>query len=98
MDSMARATLPLAPSCVQLVLPQFLKAFPVYLNSLRKSEVLLPGLRSSIPQRLQLRSRLVSMDARSTALYFYPLLLHLVSAVPRPLGHINGRGLHSAWA
>ncbi|XP_023694358.2 protein transport protein Sec24C isoform X1 [Paramormyrops kingsleyae] len=61
----------------QLVLPQFLKAFPVYLNSLRKSEVLLPGLRSSIPQRLQLRSRLVSMDARSTALYFYPLLLQL---------------------
>ncbi|XP_067295337.1 protein transport protein Sec24C [Pseudorasbora parva] len=61
----------------QLVLPQFLKAVPVYINSLRKSEVLLPGLRSSVHQRLQLRSLIVSMDTLSTASQFYPLILPL---------------------
>ncbi|XP_036454947.1 protein transport protein Sec24C [Colossoma macropomum] len=61
----------------QLVLPQFLKALPVYINSLRKSEVLLPGLRSSVHQRLQLRSLTISMDTRSTAAQFYPLILPL---------------------
>ncbi|KAI4890284.1 hypothetical protein NFI96_014210, partial [Prochilodus magdalenae] len=61
----------------QLVLPQFLKALPVYINSLRKSEVLLPGLRSSVHQRLQLRSLSVSMDTRSTTAQFYPLILPL---------------------
>ncbi|XP_016297303.1 protein transport protein Sec24C [Sinocyclocheilus anshuiensis] len=61
----------------QLVLPQFLKAVPVYINSLRKSEVLLPGLRSSVHQRLQQRSLIVSMDTLSTASQFYPLILPL---------------------
>ncbi|KAG1958215.1 protein transport protein Sec24C [Pimephales promelas] len=61
----------------QLVIPQFLKAVPAYINSLRKSEVLLPGLRSSVHQRLQLRSLIVSMDTRSTASQFYPLILPL---------------------
>ncbi|XP_022523251.2 protein transport protein Sec24C isoform X1 [Astyanax mexicanus] len=61
----------------QLVLPQFLKVLPVYINSLRKSEVLLPGLRSTVHQRLQLRSLTVSMDTRSTAAQLYPLILPL---------------------
>ncbi|XP_066511342.1 protein transport protein Sec24C-like isoform X1 [Hoplias malabaricus] len=61
----------------QLVLPQFLKVMPVYINSLRKSEVLLPGLRSSVHYRLQLRSLTVSMDTRNTAAHFYPLVLLL---------------------
>ncbi|XP_070992458.1 protein transport protein Sec24C [Oncorhynchus clarkii lewisi] len=61
----------------QLVLPQHLKTLPVYLNSLRKSEVLLPGLRSSVHQRLQLRCQVVSMDTKTTAGHFYPLLLPL---------------------
>nr|XP_013998824.1 unnamed protein product [Salmo salar] len=61
----------------QLVLPQYLKTLPVYLNSLRKSEVLLPGLRSSVHQRLQLRCQVVSMDTKTTAGHFYPLLLPL---------------------
>ncbi|KAA0716707.1 Protein transport protein [Triplophysa tibetana] len=61
----------------QLVLPQFLKALPVYINSLRKSEVLLPGLRSSVQQRLQLRCLIVSMDTMSTASQFYPHILPL---------------------
>ncbi|KAI7813287.1 putative protein transport protein Sec24C [Triplophysa rosa] len=56
----------------QLVLPQFLKALPVYINSLRKSEVLLPGLRGSVQQRLQLRCLIVSMDTMNTASQFYP--------------------------
>ncbi|KAG7480811.1 hypothetical protein MATL_G00060150 [Megalops atlanticus] len=63
----------------QLVLPQFLKALPVYVNSLRKSEVLLPGLHSSVTERQLLRSQLVSMDVRNTAIHFYPLLLPLLS-------------------
>ncbi|TSN86039.1 Protein transport protein Sec24C [Bagarius yarrelli] len=62
----------------QLVMPQFLKTLPVYINSLRKSEVLLPGLRSSVHQRLQLRSITVSMDTRSTAAQLYPLVLPLL--------------------
>uniref|UniRef100_A0A8C7XTV3 Si:dkey-13n15.2 n=1 Tax=Oryzias sinensis TaxID=183150 RepID=A0A8C7XTV3_9TELE len=68
-------------SCVsagQLVLPRFLRALPVFLNSLRKSEVLLPGLRSSIHQRLQLRCCVLAMDPRSTVEHFYPPLLPLL--------------------
>ncbi|XP_062874101.1 protein transport protein Sec24C [Trichomycterus rosablanca] len=62
----------------QLVLPQFLKILPIYINSLRKSEVLLPSLRSSVHQRLQLRSFTVSMDTRSTIQQLYPLALPLL--------------------
>ncbi|XP_023813915.1 protein transport protein Sec24C-like isoform X2 [Oryzias latipes] len=68
-------------SCVsagQLVLPRFLRALPVFLNSLRKSEVLLPGLRSSIHQRLQLRCCVLAMDPRNTVEHFYPPLLPLL--------------------
>ncbi|XP_016351685.1 protein transport protein Sec24C-like [Sinocyclocheilus anshuiensis] len=61
----------------QLVLPQFLKVVPVYINSLCKSEVLLPGLRSCVHQRLRLRSLIVSMDTLSAASQFYPLILPL---------------------
>ncbi|KAM9393058.1 protein transport protein Sec24C [Pholidichthys leucotaenia] len=61
-------------SAGQLVLPQYLRALPVYINSLRKSEVLLPGLRSSVPQRLQQRCQVLSMDVCSTTTHFYPLL------------------------
>ncbi|XP_059193260.1 protein transport protein Sec24C [Centropristis striata] len=64
-------------SAGQLVLPQYLRALPVYINSLRKSEVLLPGLRSSIHQRLQQRCQVLRMDTCSTAAHFYPLLLPL---------------------
>ncbi|XP_013866628.1 protein transport protein Sec24C isoform X2 [Austrofundulus limnaeus] len=62
-------------SAGQLVLPQFLRALPVYVNSLRKSEVLLPGLRSSVHQRLQQRCQVLGLDARSTVRHFYPQLL-----------------------
>ncbi|KAM3867427.1 protein transport protein Sec24C [Diretmus argenteus] len=65
----------------QLVLPQYLRALPVYINSLRKSEVLLPGLRSSVHQRLQQRCQVLGMDASSTATHFYPLLLPLPLSV-----------------
>ncbi|XP_049434438.1 protein transport protein Sec24C [Epinephelus fuscoguttatus] len=64
-------------SAGQLVLPQYLRALPVYINSLRKSEVLLPGLRSSVHQRLQQRCQVLSMDTCSTSTHFYPLLLPL---------------------
>ncbi|XP_041855130.1 protein transport protein Sec24C isoform X3 [Melanotaenia boesemani] len=68
-------------SAGQLVLPQYLRALPVYINSLRKSEVLLPGLRSSIHQRLQQRCQVLGMDAGSTATHFYPQLLPLPQSV-----------------
>ncbi|XP_051279774.1 protein transport protein Sec24C [Dicentrarchus labrax] len=68
-------------SAGQLVLPQYLRALPVYINSLRKSEVLLPGLRSSIHQRLQQRCQVLRMDTRSTSTHFYPLLLPLALSV-----------------
>ncbi|XP_035514424.1 protein transport protein Sec24C [Morone saxatilis] len=68
-------------SAGQLVLPQYLRALPVYINSLRKSEVLLPGLRSSIHQRLQQRCQVLRMDTRGTSTHFYPLLLPLALSV-----------------
>ncbi|KAM7391158.1 hypothetical protein PAMP_021869 [Pampus punctatissimus] len=68
-------------SAGQLVLPQYLRALPVYINSLRKSEVLLPGLRSSVHQRLQQRCQVLAMDAFATATHFYPLLLPLPLSV-----------------
>ncbi|KAI3372561.1 hypothetical protein L3Q82_023040, partial [Scortum barcoo] len=71
-------------SAGQLVLPQYLRALPVYINSLRKSEVLLPGLRSSIHQRLQLRCQVLSMDTCSTSTHFYPLLLPLLLSADCP--------------
>ncbi|XP_034727344.1 protein transport protein Sec24C isoform X3 [Etheostoma cragini] len=71
-------------SAGQLVFPQYLRALPVYINSLRKSEVLLPGLRSSIHQRLQQRCRVLSMDACCTSTHFYPLLLPLTDSSSSP--------------
>ncbi|XP_072243466.1 protein transport protein Sec24C [Leuresthes tenuis] len=68
-------------SAGQLVLPQYLRALPVYINSLRKSEVLLPGLRSSIHQRLQQHCQVLGMDVCSTATHFYPLFLPLPLSV-----------------
>uniref|UniRef100_A0A8D3AMA2 Protein transport protein Sec24C-like n=1 Tax=Scophthalmus maximus TaxID=52904 RepID=A0A8D3AMA2_SCOMX len=68
-------------SAGQLVLPQYLRALPVYTNSLRKSEVLLPGLRSSIHRRLQQRCQVLGMDTPGTAAHFYPLLLPLPLSV-----------------
>nr|XP_019965819.1 PREDICTED: protein transport protein Sec24C-like isoform X2 [Paralichthys olivaceus] len=64
-------------SAGQLVLPQYLRALPVYINSLRKSEVLLPGLRNSVHQRLQQRCQVLGMDTSGTATHFYPQLLPL---------------------
>ncbi|KAF0034268.1 hypothetical protein F2P81_014334 [Scophthalmus maximus] len=68
-------------AAIQLVLPQYLRALPVYTNSLRKSEVLLPGLRSSIHRRLQQRCQVLGMDTPGTAAHFYPLLLPLPLSV-----------------
>ncbi|XP_063051501.1 protein transport protein Sec24C [Engraulis encrasicolus] len=68
----------------QLVLPVFLKALPVFVNSLRKSEVVLPGVRSSVHQRLLQRSRVLNMDTRSTVTHFYPHLLALCVGDERP--------------
>lgn len=65
-------------SALQLVLPQHLRALPVYINSLRKSDVLLPGLRTSVHQRLQQRCQVLGMDTLCISTHFYPLLLPLV--------------------
>ncbi|XP_058864455.1 protein transport protein Sec24C-like isoform X3 [Acipenser ruthenus] len=72
-----------AVSAGQLVLPQFLKVLPVYLNCLRKSEVLLPGPHSALSDRVYQRSLAVAMDTAETAAHFYPRLLPLpVSGQP----------------
>ncbi|XP_077416715.1 protein transport protein Sec24C isoform X2 [Vanacampus margaritifer] len=65
----------------QLVLPGGLRALPVYVNSLRKSDVLLPGLRTSVHCRLGLRCQVLALDAAACAMHFYPML------VPLPLSH-----------
>ncbi|XP_056887807.1 protein transport protein Sec24C [Takifugu flavidus] len=64
-------------SAGQLVLPQHLRALPVYINSLRKSDVLLPGLRTSVHQRLQQRCQVLGLDTLCISTHFYPLLLPL---------------------
>lgn len=73
-----------ASPVLQLVLPQHLRALPVYINSLRKSDVLLPGLRTSVHQRLQQRCQVLNMDALCTSTHFYPLLLPLVCPAHPP--------------
>ncbi|XP_067857318.1 protein transport protein Sec24C-like [Heptranchias perlo] len=64
-----------SPSGGQLVMPQFLKVFPLYLNCVRKSSVLLPGADVSIDERAYLRQLVMSMDIAQTNVFFYPRLL-----------------------
>ncbi|XP_078094614.1 protein transport protein Sec24C-like [Mustelus asterias] len=64
-----------APNRGQLVMPQFLKVFPLYLNCLRKSKVLLPGAGDSLDDRAYLRQLVLSMDIADTNVLFYPRLL-----------------------
>ncbi|XP_072122697.1 protein transport protein Sec24C-like [Mobula birostris] len=59
----------------QMVMPQFLKVLPLYLNCLRKSKVLLAGPDSSIDERVYLRHMVMSMDIAETNAFFYPRLL-----------------------
>ncbi|XP_062308112.1 LOW QUALITY PROTEIN: protein transport protein Sec24C [Osmerus eperlanus] len=80
----------------QLVLPQHLRVLPVYINSLRKSEVLLPAQRCSVHTRLALRSQLVAMDTASTARHFYPLLLPLQTGCGDIAGDASGPSLGPA--
>ncbi|CAG08180.1 unnamed protein product [Tetraodon nigroviridis] len=54
------------------------------LDSLRKSDVLLPGLRTSVHQRLQQRCQVLGMDTLCTSTHFYPLLLPLLRAADPP--------------
>ncbi|TRY99331.1 hypothetical protein DNTS_016529 [Danionella cerebrum] len=79
----------------QLVLPQFLKALCVYINSLRKSEVLLPGLRSSVHQRLLQRSLTISMDTASMASLFYPLIQPLSVGAENSTTPLTGEAVRS---
>ncbi|XP_051896705.1 protein transport protein Sec24C-like [Pristis pectinata] len=66
----------------QMVMPQFLKVFPLYLNCLRKSKVLLTGPDSSIEERVYLRHLVMSMDIAETNVFFYPRLLP-IAILPR---------------
>ncbi|XP_028654377.2 protein transport protein Sec24C-like [Erpetoichthys calabaricus] len=74
----------------QLVMPQFLKILPVYLNCLRKSEVLLPSGHNSVNERAYMRCWGLSMDTKETARYFYPRIVQL-SAVSegKPLSAVR---------
>ncbi|XP_041065090.1 protein transport protein Sec24C-like isoform X1 [Carcharodon carcharias] len=71
-----------SPNRGQLVMPQFLKIFPLYLNCLRKSKVLLPGADVSIDERAYIRQLVMSMDITETNVLFYPCLL--------PMHELNG--------
>uniref|UniRef100_H3ATB3 SEC24 homolog C, COPII coat complex component n=2 Tax=Latimeria chalumnae TaxID=7897 RepID=H3ATB3_LATCH len=65
-------------SAGQLVMPQFLKILPVYLNCLRKSEVLLPGAEISVDERAYLRQLVMSLDVEESGVFFYPHIIPLL--------------------
>ncbi|XP_078522947.1 protein transport protein Sec24C-like isoform X2 [Lissotriton helveticus] len=67
----------------QLVMPQFLKALPVCLNALRKSEVLLPGLLTTVDERAWLRQAVLAMSITDCSIHFYPRILPLHQLQPR---------------
>ncbi|XP_055518262.1 LOW QUALITY PROTEIN: protein transport protein Sec24C-like [Leucoraja erinacea] len=66
----------------QMVMPQFLKVMPLYVNCLRKSKVLLEGADAPIDERAYLRHVVMSMDIAETNAFFYPCLL--------PIHDLNG--------
>lgn len=63
----------------QLILPDTMKVLPVYMNCLLKSCVL--ASRPEIPtdERAFHRQLVMAMGVADTQLYFYPLLLPIVS-------------------
>uniref|UniRef100_A0A8C4RES2 Protein transport protein Sec24C-like n=1 Tax=Erpetoichthys calabaricus TaxID=27687 RepID=A0A8C4RES2_ERPCA len=81
----------------QLVMPQFLKILPVYLNCLRKSEVLLPSGHNSVNERAYMRCWGLSMDTKETARYFYPRIVQLpLSAVRCSARSLSSHGVYLA--
>uniref|UniRef100_A0A8C4RD60 Protein transport protein Sec24C-like n=1 Tax=Erpetoichthys calabaricus TaxID=27687 RepID=A0A8C4RD60_ERPCA len=74
---------------------QFLKILPVYLNCLRKSEVLLPSGHNSVNERAYMRCWGLSMDTKETARYFYPLYNHQIKKHPLSAVRCSARSLSS---
>ncbi|XP_036618617.1 protein transport protein Sec24D isoform X2 [Trichosurus vulpecula] len=65
-----------SPSAVsQLILPDAMKVFPVYMNSLLKNCVLLSRPEISMDERAYQRQLVMSMDVADTQLFFYPQLI-----------------------
>ncbi|NWU63887.1 SC24D protein, partial [Pterocles burchelli] len=68
------------PSAVsQLILPDAMKVLPVYMNSLMKSCVLVGRPEIPTDERAYHRQLVMSMGVADTQLFFYPLLLPIVS-------------------
>lgn len=68
-----------ALSILQLILPDSMKVLPVYMNCLLKNEVLVGSPEIATDERTFQRQLLMSMDVASSQLFYYPLLLPLVS-------------------
>ncbi|XP_074084413.1 protein transport protein Sec24D isoform X2 [Macrotis lagotis] len=65
-----------SPSAIsQLILPDAMKVFPVYMNSLLKNCVLLSKPEISMDERAYQRQLVLSMDVADTQLFFYPQLI-----------------------
>ncbi|XP_020863940.1 protein transport protein Sec24D isoform X1 [Phascolarctos cinereus] len=65
-----------SPSAVsQLILPDAMKVFPVYMNSLLKNCVLLSRPEISVDERASQRQLVMSMDVADTQIFFYPQLI-----------------------
>lgn len=68
-----------SPSKGQFILPETLKLLPVFSNSLLKSDAIAGGQNITTDERSWQMFRLMSMDIKSTYVYFYPRLMSVVS-------------------
>nr|XP_006630063.1 PREDICTED: protein transport protein Sec24D [Lepisosteus oculatus] len=59
----------------QLILPDAMKIFPVYMNGLMKSSALVGSPELSTDERAYHRQLVMSMDVADTQVYFYPRLM-----------------------
>lgn len=63
---------------MQLILPDPMKVFPVYMNSLMKTAPLVGSTELSTDDRTQQRLSIMGMGVEDTQLLLYPRLLPLV--------------------
>ena len=66
----------------QLILPDAMKVFPVYMNSLMKTAVLVGSAELATDERAQQRLSIMAMGVEDLQLLLYPRLIPLVSLPP----------------
>lgn len=64
---------------MQLILPDAMKVFPVYMNSLMKSPVLVGSAELCTDERAAHRFSIMSMGVEETQILLYPQLIPVVS-------------------